>query len=151
MTSPWQALGAYEHTQAPQVFVYTGMFFCILAGFLFVEEKEGAQVLGGYLPSYVCECTRVLVFLVRRFSFCERKALGWEPLRRCRRARAQSASCGAVWQLGGGPLPEGCEDDHHYQEVRGCNSKADSATCETYRQTPQSWMRNVQSYKIDEC
>ena len=60
------------------MFVYTGMFFCILAGFLFVEEKEGAQVLGGYLPSYVCECTRVLVFpVLARFSVCESKEKRW--------------------------------------------------------------------------
>ena len=44
-----------------------------------------------------CECSGVLVFpVLARFSFCERKALGWEPLRRCRRARALSASCGAA-------------------------------------------------------
>ena len=56
-----------------------------------------------------CPCQGLLeaVFGSCATMYYGNQALGWEPLRRCRRARAQSASCGAVWQLGGGPLPEG--------------------------------------------
>ena len=86
--TPRQSLAAVLHTLRHFSFEGCFSFSRVSEQVFFLWKKKKVQAMCWLSPE--CECSGVLVFpVLARFSFCERKALGWELLRgswrRCRR------------------------------------------------------------------